>query len=524
MDPSTVLRPVGCDLKALPLGALEAFVLSQLDGHVDLEALGEVTGLSSSEVLRIVRLLLDVGAVSEVVSRPPASKAHGGGMAGRAHEAALRSARVDPRAEQSSVPPGPRTAKKSLRPASRAEKTSLRPAPRAEKHSARPAAARSLPPQPTPRHASENEACDLDEATLAAITVLDAKLGKVDHYALLEVDRGAEKKAIKRAFFGFAARFHPDRFFGKKLGASRARIDRIFHRLTEAHDTLTNAARRAAYDATLAPAPAPARARPSRKMSKAMRAASRQMKAVKEPSVRPSANVASRRPSSSAQAAARRSVAPARPTTPPVARADLEEQAQRSLRMQEKKRDFHTGAAEARVQARVDLLVTAAKEALEANDLIGASNSFRLALEHREDEHIRMIFADVDARARAARFEKNIGPARSAEREERWADAAVFLARAHEAKPDCDVASRAARAVRRSGGDLGRAAGLAEQAVALAPRNVAYRVTLAEIYLAANRLEDAEEECSKAREIAPKDEQLKALTSEIARKAKARAG
>lgn len=93
----------------------------------------------------------------------------------------------------------------------------------------------------------------------------------------------------------------------------------------------------------------------------------------------------------------------------------------------------------------------------------------------------------------------------------------MFLVRAHEAKPDCDVAARAAHALRLSGSDLTRATELAKEAVAMAPRNAAYRATLAETYLAAGSPERAEEECAEALALAPKDERIRALAAKIAK-------
>ena len=130
----------------------------------------------------------------------------------------------------------------------------------------------------------------------------------------------------------------------------------------------------------------------------------------------------------------------------------------------------------------------AADDALRANDVITAANNYRLALSYREDPLLREKYEDTDARARVIRFEKNITLARAAERAERWSDAATFFGRAYEARPDADVAARAGHALRMSGGDLERAALLAEHAVALDAKNLAYHVTLTEIYLAANRL------------------------------------
>ncbi|HSO41215.1 MAG TPA: DnaJ domain-containing protein [Labilithrix sp.] len=465
MDRQTILESTRCDLKRLPLGALEAFVLSQVDGRLTLEEVAEVAGLDFSQAARLARRLVELGAVSALEARPVANRA-----------------RVDPRAEKPSLRPPPQAATRPERSRSR--------------KSLRVATARA-------ESSVAEEGCDLDDATVTTIASLDATLKTADHYALLGLERGADKKAIKRAYFGLASRFHPDRFFGKKLGASRARVDRIFHRLTEAHDVLTSVSRRAAYDATLAPA-APAAVR---KVSRAIRAASRQIEAVTAATPAPAAK-SSRRPPPNEQVVPRRSVAPPsrkKSLVPPSS--------------DDRKSHLRTGAIEVKVQARIDLLVGAAESALLANDVAGAANHLRLALEHRDDPRIRVMFEDVDARARALRFDKNLAAARSAELSQRWADAAVFLGRAYEARADSEVASRAAKALRVSGGDLARAAAFAEKAVALAPRNGAYRVTLAEIYLAANRLGRAEEECATARELAPKSESVKALVEAIATKA-----
>ncbi len=543
-----ILKPNDCDVRRLPLGALEAFILSRIDGHLDLDEIAEVTGLDSAQVQRAAKLLLELGAVSECEdSRPPPSRARAAMTARAATEEKRRPARIDPRAEQSIRPPKAPTISLSIRPQRSSATPSVRPpkpsaVPSMHPPKAAPAASMRPPPRrrsnksidmkrvaPSPATRGGDEVCELDEATLAAVTALHAKLAGSDYYVLLGVERGAEKKAIKRAYFGFASKYHPDRFFGKKLGAVRAQIERIFHRMTEAHDTLTNADRRKAYDATLRPLPtsaasAGASARSSRKMSKAamkaasrqmkaasrqMKAASRQMKATKAASLAPPPSAAT--PAPAAKSASLRptaaSIRPKPATIPPVSR---------------RQQDLRAGVIEGRTQGRIDLLVQAAQAALQANDIVGAANSYRLALEHRDDPRLRMILDDVDARARAYRFEKHMTIARAAERDQSWADAAKYLERALEAKTDCDVAWRAAKAIRLSNGDLARAATLAEQAVTIAPRNAAYRVTLAEIYLATNRLQRATEECETARGLAPKDEQVKELAAHIAGLAKSR--
>lgn len=51
-----------------------------------------------------------------------------------------------------------------------------------------------------------------------AINELYEKLANVDHYALLGVSATADTKAIKRAYFGQAKLFHPDRLFRRDVG------------------------------------------------------------------------------------------------------------------------------------------------------------------------------------------------------------------------------------------------------------------------------------------------------------------
>jgi tetratricopeptide (TPR) repeat protein len=83
--------------------------------------------------------------------------------------------------------------------------------------------------------------------------VLDVhrNLERLDFYALLGVDRTADRKAIKRAYYDLAARFHPDRHFRKRLGSFKVLTEAIFARLTLAHDALENEKRRVEYDAYL---------------------------------------------------------------------------------------------------------------------------------------------------------------------------------------------------------------------------------------------------------------------------------
>jgi tetratricopeptide (TPR) repeat protein len=68
-----------------------------------------------------------------------------------------------------------------------------------------------------------------------------------DHYAVLGVKPGATQEQVRVAYYEASRVFHPDRYFGKKLGSYQGRLERIFKRLSEAQDTLGDDVKRDAY-------------------------------------------------------------------------------------------------------------------------------------------------------------------------------------------------------------------------------------------------------------------------------------
>ena len=527
----TILSPAECDLRRLPLGALEAFVLSQFDGRSTLEEVAEIAGLELAAASGLAKRLVELGAVtiSGAVKGSPKSHARSERPARhdpRTEKESLRPARHDPRAEKHSVRPArhdSRAAGHSLRPHARAEKETVHPdaapasgRPRAEVRAdpkvGRPASRKSLrmarvsgaPVATSPA----DEACDLDEATRARIAALEGKLKTHDHYALLEVDRSAERKAIKSAYFAFASKFHPDRFFGKKLGRARASLERVFHRLTEAHDVLTDGTRRAAYDATLPPppkAPPPPRRKTSRKLAAVV---------APPPATKRSTMPPTRAPTPRPPPAPRPIIPP--PVTPaPV--SDTTKKLAATV-VDGSLRRVYAAAQRSEAQKRVAVFVRAAEEAMKVDDVIGAANNYRLALQNGDDPELRAKLEDVDDLAKKRRFELSMGRARSAERDRKWAEAAFEFSRAHDARPGPEAAERAAHALRMSEGDLQRAASLAELAVAKEPKNAGYRVTLGEIHLAANALERAAAEADGALALAPNDPRAKQLAAAVKKK------
>lgn len=91
------------------------------------------------------------------------------------------------------------------------------------------------------------EDVELDLERKREILDLDARLGRDDHFTLLGIGVTASDSDAKRAYYDATKKFHPDRHYGKRLGSYAERVNRIFKRLTEAFEVLSDAERRAAY-------------------------------------------------------------------------------------------------------------------------------------------------------------------------------------------------------------------------------------------------------------------------------------
>lgn len=91
------------------------------------------------------------------------------------------------------------------------------------------------------------EKVDLEEGRKDEINALDAKVASNNLFEFLGVPSGAPAEEVRAAFREASRKFHPDKYFGKNLGSFRAKLDRIFKRMVEANQTLTDPDRREAY-------------------------------------------------------------------------------------------------------------------------------------------------------------------------------------------------------------------------------------------------------------------------------------
>jgi curved DNA-binding protein CbpA len=72
-------------------------------------------------------------------------------------------------------------------------------------------------------------------------------MGSSNYYEILGVDRSATTTVIQAAFFQLAKKWHPDRL-PQALGSAREAATRIFSRMSEAHQVLTNDEQRVEYE------------------------------------------------------------------------------------------------------------------------------------------------------------------------------------------------------------------------------------------------------------------------------------
>lgn len=67
-------------------------------------------------------------------------------------------------------------------------------------------------------------------------------------YEILLLPRSADEKAIKRSYYRLSKEYHPDKYYRKRLGAYKERIEVIFNKVNEAYRVLSDPEARDDYD------------------------------------------------------------------------------------------------------------------------------------------------------------------------------------------------------------------------------------------------------------------------------------
>jgi curved DNA-binding protein CbpA len=395
---------------------------------------------------------------------------------------------------------------------------------------------------------------DLATARQREISELYDHLGDFDHYQLLGVPRDADKRAVKAAYYEKVKVFHPDRYFGKDLGALRAKLEQCFAQLTVAHDTLSVTSRREEYDEYLREQQRSAAleralstgvtiqelehieekldAELNVQASLGLLASTPRLSALESASTTTApavielgvsqADASPRmsdderlqflarklRVSSASLRAPPRASAPSAPITPPPA---SREQVADHLRRQ-------LGAS--RIEERrgqVASQLAAADTAMARNDPVAAANALRVAQSlSPQDATIAERLAQTQAMAAMTLADTYLRQAEYEERSGRFEAAARTYERAARSKPSPQAWESAARCLLESGGDLRLAGEYAKQSITLDAERATSHLILARIFLSAQMRSSAVAELERARRIDPNNDTVLSLLKRVA--------
>jgi len=399
----------GVDPTALSLTPAEGYLLSRVDGRTPWRVLREIGGLSPAEVDRCLeRWLADRVLVVD-------------GAGGR------RRANGRPAASEAQAQGGP------------------------------PPAAAARAPRATLAVPSVDASLDLPMAVQEKLLGL---VGRLDapYHEILGVAPDADRKVLKRAYFALSKEFHPDRYFRKNLGAFQPHLERVFKKIVEAYELLSDPMARAEIEKSLA----------------AMAA--------------PPAEAAVEAPPAAAPAPAR-PLPPRRPHVFSIAERARKERRQRAKRL------FEAGMA-----------------AFAGGRWLEAAGGVRLAIAFDPWNAIyKEQFAEVQGKAHQERAKQLVKEADSALELRDYPAALRAFEEALSYRPgDVELLRRAARLAMHAGGDLHQAKEWALAAVELDGRDAGGHKLLGQIYKAAGLGANARRELELAAQLDPKDDEVRA--------------
>jgi len=292
---------------------------------------------------------------------------------------------------------------------------------------------------------------DLSEELQKELLELAGDLQRPYH-EVLGVPRGADARAIKKAYFAKSKRFHPDRYFRRNTGPFAALLEICFKRLLEAYELLSDPVTRTEVEQSQEVL---CEERTLRKLSRAE--ASRRLR-------RRLGQISGRQPGS-------------------------------TLRKRKAKGFFEAG-----------MTAYAAERWLEA------AGSVRLAIAFDPgNQAFRERFAEVQRRAHEERAAQLLKQGEAALDMRQYGDALDRFDEAFHYRPyDASLAFRTAKIAWQSGANLKKAKELAMAACELEPEVGAYHRVLGQIYKAANLAANARRELDAALRIDPKDKEARA--------------
>ena len=309
----------------------------------------------------------------------------------------------------------------------------------------------------------------------------EAKL-ESPYHEILGVAADADRKALRKAYFALSRELHPDRFFRRNVGPCGKRLERIFGKIVEAYELLSDPMARAEIERSLAAAGG----HPPAATQVAKEAASTAAPAPPPESF------------TEAPADVRTEAEPSRPAAPP------------------RNRRPHVFSLHSRVvrdrRARAKRLFEAAMASFTEGRWLEAAGGVRLAIAFDPWNAIyKEQFADVQRKAHEERAKQLVREAESALELRDFTTALRAFGEALEYRPyDAELLHRAARLAWATGGDLHQAKEWAMAAVELDGASAAHHRLLGQVYKAAGLEANARRELEAAVAIDPKDEEARA--------------
>jgi tetratricopeptide (TPR) repeat protein len=265
----------GFDPLKAQVGPEEYFVLSRIDGNQTMREILLATGLSVERGIAILTKLRSIGAL--LLPGETTAPAPGAAPATRSRDAASTPSRpltpprgvgIPPRTGSAPIPPPMAQRATGSVPAAPARDaydpptlqrasavavdapTSRLPAnlkdvtfdaPTLQRSpSSRDAEINVVLPRPTEAEKKAlEEPADLSLAERLRMLAMARLLDGRDPWALLGVERNADAKALKRAYFKLSKEIHPDRYYGKQLGSFDKLLATVFEAVSRAYAKLT---------------------------------------------------------------------------------------------------------------------------------------------------------------------------------------------------------------------------------------------------------------------------------------------
>jgi hypothetical protein len=237
------------DTRSAQLTPEDYYILTRCDGNMTFRQICVISGRPEAEVLVSLGKLRAAGAILLPGEAPPGRVARGTGNrsggtvtpgGGTPVPLPIARAQSAPVVNPATIPPRP--------PTHAAPPPEPEPPPTIPRRAPATNPAGSTPPQLDPRDAFLlDEPGDLTTEQRVNILNKHRAAASGNYYHLLDLEEGADKKSIKRAYFRVSKDFHPDRFYGKLLGPFGSLLADIFKAITAAYQVLDDDARRKSY-------------------------------------------------------------------------------------------------------------------------------------------------------------------------------------------------------------------------------------------------------------------------------------